>query len=71
MTNGYIAFYRGKRVEVHAETQYAATDKAEAEFKKLFPRARVQRHMMSVLLAEVGTHGGTKKGEQVTHLPLM
>lgn len=31
--NGYIAIYRGKQVEVYAETSLAARDKAAAQFK--------------------------------------
>lgn len=31
--NGYICFYRGKRLEVHADTSYAAQLKAAAIFK--------------------------------------
>lgn len=31
--NGYIAIYRGKRIEVYAESKYAAQVKAAAQFK--------------------------------------
>jgi hypothetical protein len=31
--NGYIAMYRGKKIEVHAETSYEAQQKAVAIFK--------------------------------------
>jgi hypothetical protein len=31
--NGYIATYRGKKTEVHAETSYEAQQKAVAIFK--------------------------------------
>jgi hypothetical protein len=31
--NGYIALYRGKRLEVYAESSYAAQTKAAALFK--------------------------------------
>ena len=31
--NGYIAMYRGKRLEVYAESSYAAQTKAAAMFK--------------------------------------
>jgi hypothetical protein len=68
MTNGYIAFYRAKRVEVHAETSYAAQQAAMAEFQKLFPRQRnIKGYDISVTLAEVGTHNGTRSGEPVIH----
>jgi IMP cyclohydrolase len=54
--NGYVAFYNNKRIEVHAETLYAAKQKAIVELK--VPKKR--EHMVSVVLAE-------KDGEQVTH----
>ena len=54
--NGYIAFYRGRKAEVHADTAYAAQQKAAALF-----RAR-KSYEVTVVLAE-------KKGEQVTHTP--
>ena len=31
--NGYIAFYRGRKAEVHADTAYEAQQKAAALFK--------------------------------------
>jgi hypothetical protein len=33
MMNGYKAFYRGKSVEVYADTSYQAQQKAVAKFK--------------------------------------
>ena len=52
--NGYICFYKGKRLEVHADTLLAARDKAAAHFKA--------RHAYAVIcvLTEVD-------GEQVTY----
>jgi hypothetical protein len=52
--NGYICFYRGKRIEVYADTTLQAQTKAAAQFK-----AR-KAYEVSVMLAE-------KNGEQVTH----
>ena len=54
--NGYICFYNGKRLEVYAETLYAAKLKAIEQFKP----AKSKSHMVSVTLAE-------KDGEQVIH----
>lgn len=53
--NGYICFYKGKRLEVHAETSYKAQIQAAVQFKakKSFD--------VTVVLAE-------KDGEQVVHL---
>lgn len=31
--NGYIALYRGRKIEVHAETSYEAQKKAAEKFK--------------------------------------
>ena len=53
--NGYVCFYRGKRIEVHAPTTYNAQIKAAAIFK-----AR-KSYEVSVTLAE-------KDGKQVTHI---
>ena len=53
--NGYIAFYKGKRIEVYAETLYKAQLKAAEQFK-----AR-KFYDVRVILAE-------KDGEQVTHV---
>jgi hypothetical protein len=52
--NGYIAFYRGKRVEVLADSSYAAQQKAAALFK-----AR-KAHEVTVVLAE-------RDGQQIAH----
>jgi hypothetical protein len=54
--NGYIAFYRGRKAEVHADTAYEAQQKAAALFK-----AR-KSYEVTVVLAE-------KDGAQVTHIP--
>ena len=53
--NGYKAFYKGKTIEVFAETSYAAQKEAAKQFK-----AR-KEYEVSVMLCEKG-------GEQVTHL---
>lgn len=57
--NGYIAFYKGKKVEVYAETSYKAQQKATEEFQKMFPRNKVKSFDVTVKLAE-------KDGKQVT-----
>jgi hypothetical protein len=56
--NGYIAFFNGRRHELHADSLFAAKQKAVAHFKAK-PK---QAHMVSVVLAE-------KEGQQVTHTP--
>ena len=56
--NGYVAFYNSKRIEIYAETLFAAKKKAIAEFK--VPKSK--EHMVTVVLAETN-------GEQVTHTP--
>lgn len=56
--NGYIAFYGSQRHELHADSLYAAKQKAVTHFK-VRPK---QAHMVSVMLAE-------KDGQQVTHTP--
>lgn len=53
--NGYIAFYRGKQLEVFADSSYAAQQKAAALF-----RAR-KAYEVTVMLAELD-------GKQVAHL---
>lgn len=55
--NGYVAFHKGRRTEVYADTSLAARDKAAAFFKVKSNRA----HEVSVVLAE-------KDGQQVTHV---
>jgi hypothetical protein len=52
--NGYIAFYRGKQLEVFADSSYAAQQKAAALFK-----AR-KAYEVTVMLAELD-------GKQVAH----
>jgi hypothetical protein len=52
--NGYFAFYKGKQIEVYADTSYAAQLKAAAIF-----RAK-KSYEVTVMLAE-------KDGQQVTH----
>ena len=52
--NGYICFYKGKKIEVLAESSYQAQVKATAQFKAK------RSWEVTVVLAE-------KNGEQVTH----
>ena len=52
--NGYVCFYKCKRVEVYAETSYAAQQKAAAMLKAK------RAYEVAVVLAE-------KDGETVTH----
>lgn len=52
--NGYIAFYRGRQLEVYADSSYQAQLKAAGQFK-----AR-KSYEVTVVLAE-------KDGDQVTH----
>lgn len=54
--NGYVAFYNGKRIEVHAATLLQARDKAALIFKTK------QSWKIACVLAE-------KNGEQVAHSP--
>ena len=56
--NGFVAFFNGKRHELHAESLYAAKLAAIAFFKP----AKSKAHMVSVMLAE-------KDGMPVTHTP--
>lgn len=58
--NGYIGFYGGKKVEVYASTSLDARNKAEVEFKKLFPRKKIKGYDVTVKLAE-------KDGKEVKH----
>lgn len=55
--NGYVCFYGSKRIEVRAETLYAAQ---QAAVKELNP-PKSKKHMVHCALAEKG-------GEQVTHV---
>lgn len=54
--NGYIAFYKGRKIEVYADSSRAAQDKAAALFK-----AR-KTYDVAVMLAEKG-------GQTMTHDP--
>jgi hypothetical protein len=60
--NGYKAFFKGKSIEVYAETSAQAQKSAAVIFK-----AR-KSWQVTVVLCELGTDG-TKPGEQVTHVP--
>jgi hypothetical protein len=52
--NGYVCFWKGKRVEVHANTSYEAQVQAALRMKVKRP------YEVTVMLAE-------KDGEQVVH----
>ena len=54
--NGYKAFYKGKSIEVYADTVLKARDKAAEVFKVKAHKA----YQVSVVLCE-------KAGQQVTH----
>lgn len=54
--NGYIAFYKGKKTEVWADTSFQAQEKAAKFFKAK------KSYEVTVVLAEKG-------GQQVTHNP--
>lgn len=54
--NGYVCFYGSKRIEVNAETSYAAQKQAQ----KLLKVTEKNRHRITVVLAE-------KDGSTVTH----
>lgn len=56
--NGYIAIWKGQRIEVQAETSYAAQRKAADRFGK---RAQLRPWEVTIVLAE-------KDGQTVTHL---
>ncbi len=58
--NGYVCFWKGKRVEVHAETTYQAQTKARDMFQAQAGRKKVKAHEVNVVLAE-------KDGKPVTH----
>ena len=58
--NGYICYWKTKKVEIHADTSYGAQQKAVVEFQKLAGRKKVKEHDITVMLAE-------KDGQQVTH----
>lgn len=57
--NGYVTFYKGKRLEVYAETSYKAQQEAARQLK--VPAKKM--YLISVVLAE-------EDGKEVTHLPL-
>ena len=56
--NGYICFYKDKKIEVIAISSYAAQQEAAKVFKAK------KSYQVTVVLAE-------KDGKQVTHFPLM
>jgi hypothetical protein len=56
--NGYVCFYKGKRVEVYADTSYEAQQKAAALLKAK------KSYEVTVVLAE-------KSGQQVIHEGVM
>lgn len=58
--NGYICFFKGRKVEVRANTSFEAQQAAVVALK-LKPKQRVD---ITVVLAE-------KDGQQVTHVPTM
>lgn len=53
---GYIAFYQGKRIELHAASLYAA----KLQAVKLFDVPKSKRGLISVMLKE-------KNGQPVIH----
>lgn len=56
MSNGYIAFFKGRSIEVYADTSYEAQRKAARVF-----RAK-KTYQVTVVLAEKG-------GKPVVHTP--
>jgi len=46
--NGYVTFWKGKRIEVHAKTAYEAQQVAAAQFGK-----RCKRWEVTVVVAEI------------------
>lgn len=56
--NGYVCFYNSRRLELYAESLYAAKQKAI----ELFNAPKSKAHMISVTLAE-------KDGTLVEHSP--
>lgn len=54
--NGYLAFYKGRKAEIHADTSYEAQQKAAAFFKAK------RSHEVTVVLCE-------KQGTPVIHTP--
>jgi hypothetical protein len=59
--NGYVCFYRGEQVEVHADTSYAAQQAAVEVLSKRFPRRKVKGGEVTVVLGE-------KDGQPVVHV---
>lgn len=57
--NGYVCFWNRQRIEVHADGQLAAQEKAREEFQKK-TRKKVKGYDIAVVLAE-------KDGKQVVH----
>lgn len=55
--NGYKAFYKGKSIEVYANTSLEAQEKASALFKAK------KQYQVTVMLCE-------KEGKQIIHTPL-
>lgn len=55
--NGYVAFHKGRRTEVHAKTSYAA----QKEAGKFFKLRETKYHEVTVVLAE-------RDGQPVTHV---
>jgi len=56
--NGYIAFYKDKKIEIYADNSYQAQLKAAKLFKAK------KSYEVTVVLAELNGH-------QVTHMPLI
>jgi hypothetical protein len=54
--NGYLAFFKEKKLEIYAPSLYAAKLKAVAEFKP----SKKDSGLVSICLAEVS-------GKQITH----
>lgn len=64
--NGYVAFYKGKQMDIYAETSFAAQEDAAKKFKAK------KSYEVSVVLAEtdVAMKDGKPVGTQVVHAPL-
>lgn len=60
--NGYLCFYSGKKIEVRAETSYAAQKEA-ARILRVKPN---KEYMITVVLCEKETPNGT---EEIIHVP--
>lgn len=57
--NGYVCIWKGKRLELHAESAYAAQQMAQKAFQS-DTRKKVKSWDISVVLCEV-------EGQTVTH----